>query len=159
MQAAQNPLSQLADISTGQSVSLWPLAWGWWLLIAIAVSVFIISAWQLQRYVARRRVKRLALKAISKLVPEIQSTAKELHGILRWACIQYFPEHNVASLYGEKWAQFLSSQVATQAVVSDIVTLEKDLYRTSGDAASRKNIKAVEAWIKAALPPKGERHV
>ena len=41
---APNPLDQLADIHLPDPVSWWPLAPGWWMLLGLAVSIFIAVA-------------------------------------------------------------------------------------------------------------------
>ncbi|MBU2099372.1 MAG: DUF4381 domain-containing protein, partial [Gammaproteobacteria bacterium] len=50
-------LSELADIRVPGDVSWWPLAPGWWVLLAVLVALAIYGGWRLQkRLVLQRRL-------------------------------------------------------------------------------------------------------
>ena len=38
-----DPLAQLNDIQTPSDVDWWPLAWGWWAVIALALLIIVLT--------------------------------------------------------------------------------------------------------------------
>jgi hypothetical protein len=68
MQTNQDALlSQLKDIHLPDSVSFWPIAWGWWVLfLLLALLIFGSSVW-IFRYKKRNRYRKQALAAFDQL--------------------------------------------------------------------------------------------
>jgi len=46
-------LQSLADISLGQTPSIWPLAWGWWILILLVIFAIVGIYWIVARYISK----------------------------------------------------------------------------------------------------------
>lgn len=111
-----DPLQKLRDLQLGEPIGAWPLAYGWYLLaifILIIVTIVIMTIYK--RYQINKP-KRLALKQLCliekvyQLKPEPHKTAYQLTVLLKRLCFAYYPREKVASLYGEKWYQFLGQQ-------------------------------------------------
>lgn len=104
-----NPLDQLADITTPEAVSMWPLAWGYWLAIAILVAVLVWGVSSLRRYRLRRKVKLAALKALGDISDNSNyaEIAHKVQVIIKNICAHYLPESNSKMLYGDSWHTFL----------------------------------------------------
>lgn len=64
-----NPLQNLADINPPESVSAWPLAWGYWVVIVIAIALLISAIVLLRRYWRHQQKARHCIKAIKALAP------------------------------------------------------------------------------------------
>lgn len=102
-----NNLPELRDIHLpAESVSFWPLAWGWWLLAALAAAavaaVLLYGLW-------RRKSKKLyALKLLSALDGRAPAAAVKLSEILRRICVYKYPR--ASSLSGRQWIDFLNSR-------------------------------------------------
>lgn len=112
MQAEQLPLR---DIHLPEPISfLWPLAPGWWLLLACLVVLILVSIWIL-RVRRRNAPKRFALRNLKKLEKAYSDNPKrlvqELSTLLRRFYITKYPRHEVASLTGETWLKFLDNQL------------------------------------------------
>jgi hypothetical protein len=128
-------LENLADISVGQTPSMWPLAWGWWVLIALITVLLAIIIWQAIEFVRKRKVKRRALKAIANI-----------------------EEHDISGIQGHVWQTFLHERMspslkANSDVVAQLNALETSLYTKSPSISTNEAKEAVSLCIKHSLPP------
>lgn len=103
----ENNLPELRDIHLpAESISIWPLAWGWWFMVTvITVAVVCVLLYRLWR---RKSKKLYALNLLSKLDGKTPVSAIELSEILRRICIYKYPQ--ASSLLGEKWIAFLNTR-------------------------------------------------
>jgi hypothetical protein len=118
-----NPdLSQLRDIHLPAQVSWWPLAPGWWLLLAaVGLAVAGLLWWWRRRH--NNRWRRQALQEIGRLraSPRAQDSVIALSVLLRRVAISQFPRHQVAALNGDAWLAFLDRTLgAGQEFMSDV---------------------------------------
>ncbi len=101
-------LSQLRDVHLPQDVSWWPLAIGWWVLIALlllGISFFIIHRYNLKK---KFHFSRLALNEISELEKAKESDwLIQLETLLKRAALCHFPKQQVAALTEQDWTKFL----------------------------------------------------
>ncbi|MFQ3251363.1 MAG: hypothetical protein ACI9O6_003210 [Glaciecola sp.] len=151
-------LENLADISVGQTPSMWPLAWGWWVLIALITVLLAIIIWQAIEFVRKRKVKRRALKAIANIEEHDVKSLQKLHAILRSAIIHYFPSENISGIQGHVWQTFLHERMspslkANSDVVAQLNALETSLYTKSPSISTNEAKEAVSLCIKHSLPP------
>lgn len=109
-----NPdLSQLHDIHLPASVSWWPLALGWWLLLALLVVMLLVGFGFYRRY-QRQRWRREALALLRQLQQQSltpKALVVEYSQLLRRVAISRFPRTEVAALTGEQWLVFLDQQM------------------------------------------------
>ena len=93
-----NPASQLSlnDILLPEAIGIWPLAPGWWLLIALAVItpiiIYVLVRWR-QRVKQQRQPLRQALAAIEALAEQNMSPAlcAALNEVLKTYCLKRQP--------------------------------------------------------------------
>ena len=119
MQPNPSPLDQLADIHLPASVSWWPLAPGWWALLALLVIALIaIFTW---RYRAQQnRYRKLAQQELDRIYNEYQHTrdaATFLHEtsvLLRRTALTAYPQIFNASIKGQAWLNWLDSVCPTK---------------------------------------------
>jgi len=102
----------LRDIHLPDPVSWWPLAPGWWGLLALIL--LLGGLLFLGRYLYRRKARlRAARKALALLQTQHQAhqddhrLAIELSVLLRRISLSHYPRVNVASLTGNTWLCFL----------------------------------------------------
>lgn len=114
MQPNPSPLDQLADIHLPTSVSWWPLAPGWWALLALLVIAFIaIFVWRYR--MQQNRYRKLARHELDRIYNEYQNTrdaAKFLHEtsvLLRRTALTAYPQTFNASIKGHAWLAWLDS--------------------------------------------------
>nr|WP_297349383.1 DUF4381 domain-containing protein [uncultured Glaciecola sp.] len=151
-------LANLADISVGQTPSIWPLAWGWWVLILLVVVIIFGTFWIATRYFNKHKLKRSALKAIENISHSESQALSKLHAILRSAVMHYFPFENLNSLRGLAWQERLqvsakqNKQVDEQCLLQ-LTQLEASLYTKKPSISVDDAKNAVYLWIKHCLPP------
>ncbi|MEN8219941.1 MAG: DUF4381 domain-containing protein [Pseudomonadota bacterium] len=107
----------LRDIHLPEPISLlWPLAPGWWLLLALLLFLILVSIWLL-RLRKRNAAKRIALRKLKKLekADEPKKLVQEISTLLRRFYITKYPRKEVASLTGQAWLAFLDNQLGKQS--------------------------------------------
>lgn len=98
-------LPEIRDIHIPEGVSYFPLAYGWWIILAIILGSILLA-----RFIALgiRTSKRLyALKQLKEIdTGKPVSAAIKFSDLLRRVCHYKFKEASV--LYGEDWINFLN---------------------------------------------------
>ncbi|WP_181898410.1 DUF4381 domain-containing protein [Alteromonas aestuariivivens] len=151
-----NPLDQLRDVHLPGQVDWWPLAWGWWLL---AVVVLLVTVYAIVTWTKRRKFRRALNEAIGH-VQQIDGNqpdwAGQLNGILKRISKRYFPNQQTASLYGERWLEFLLRQLPARhrkaSVQQGLETLQNALYRSGRVNPNQFGVcqQACISWLKSA---------
>jgi hypothetical protein len=103
----------LRDLHLPEMIGWWPLAPGWWAIVALLFCAAVYGIRQLflrWRYNAPRR---LALRELNRVRSEYDrgvdsvTLGKELSELLRRAMLAYAPRKQVAGLTGERWLAWL----------------------------------------------------
>ena len=103
----------LRDLHLPAEVGWWPLAPGWWFLLAMAAAGV---CWLLYRAFLNwrsNRARRAALRQLDVIARDfaqdnnLTALAKQLSELLRRAVLAYAPRTEVAGLTGESWLQWL----------------------------------------------------
>ena len=114
MNPAASPPLPLRDIHLPDPVSWWPLAPGWWMLLAMIIVLGAALWFGFQRW-QKKRQRRDSLKALDELRAQYEQhrdnakLLRELSVLMRRACITFYPRHTTASLTGDAWLQFLDT--------------------------------------------------
>ncbi|MFT5063397.1 MAG: hypothetical protein ACI91G_000764 [Gammaproteobacteria bacterium] len=112
----EQALAGLRDIHSPPPPGVWPLALGWWLLIALAILLPIIIVFVVKKIKTRRvrlRVRKLALAEFENLntlwseQAEPKIALPQLALLLRRAAIAKFGQQHVSPLSGKAWKDFL----------------------------------------------------
>lgn len=107
-------LNQLRDIHLPQPVGWWPLAPGWYFLIAIGLLFLGLLLFLGYRRYQHTQAKREALRLLAVLQKEYhcahnsQITSMKISELLRRVALVYYPRHQVAGLQGQRWIDFLN---------------------------------------------------
>lgn len=107
-------LEQLHDIEGLDSISSWPLAMGWWVLIAIGMFMISAASWfVIRRLMFKRSWKNDAFQKLASLEKNlVDATAREtviaLSEYLRRIVLQRFSRNECAGLVGKTWLQWLT---------------------------------------------------
>ncbi|MEM9172203.1 MAG: DUF4381 domain-containing protein [Pseudomonadota bacterium] len=105
----------LKDIHLPAPVGWWPLAPGWWLLLAIGVAVIVVSVWLGYR---RGRLLRLARRLLADVRRQWQRGRDDqqmlagLSQTLRRAAIATERRAQVAALTASPWRDYLNDGLA-----------------------------------------------
>ena len=156
-----NPMEQLKDIHLPAEVGLWPLAYGWWLLIAFAlVSVGLAIRWWLKkrRY---QKAKRDALEQLNLIDTSAQDWPVQTNNLIKRLVLSYLPSDRYANLHGKDWTAALMNLYfgkERSEVEQALSNLQNSLYRAEPSHADSTNIvNSVRTWIDAAMPPKPQQ--
>lgn len=164
-------LGHMRDIRGLDAVSWWPLATGWWLLVALtlvlaAALYFGRIPWMQWRRRGREQWRREALKLLDELERQIdahQSTkesATRLSELMRRIALARCSRDSCAGLEGEKWLAFLTDNdperfdwpgyraLLLQAPYAPPATLEGD--KTASDLKTL--VGAARAWTRQTSP-------
>src|SRR5690606_11751836 len=113
-----DPLSQLADIHLPDPIGWWPLAPGWWVVIAGVVVVAFFIGRRLAASMLQQRIRRHALGELDKALAAYRSAraiegadqegeklnyVSEINSVLRRVALKHYPRENAASLSGSRW--------------------------------------------------------
>lgn len=118
MQQDASPLDQLADIHLPDGVSWWPLAPGWWILLALfvlAIIVFFIIRQRKQQN-HYRIIAQQELDSIYARYNESQDAAAYLQALsvlLRRTALTAYPKSFNASIKGAEWLNWLDAVCPT----------------------------------------------
>ena len=104
-----NPLDQLRDIHLPNAIDWWPLAYGWWLLIALACLSLCAAVVFYLRYRRANRYRQAAITEINTLFQQETDPATLLaqtSALLKRAAMQKFGRQ-CNQLHGQQWLDFL----------------------------------------------------
>ena len=107
-------LDKLHDLVEPAAVAWWPLAPGWWIVIALLLvwlGAAFVTAWIRWRKTAYRRAGLRLLDKIEKASANASADSVRLLGslssLLKRVALAAFPRERVASLSGDEWIAFL----------------------------------------------------
>lgn len=153
-----DPLAQLKDITTPEQISQFPIALGWWLLLALMLISLIIFSLKLKQYKKVRKNQRKAITQITKNTDKLETMR-----ILKWAAIAYFPRHEVASLSGKAFSIYLTEKLPMSdkdKFIDQTKAHWQSLYqKTSNEKISEEFNQAAILWLSKALPPRKIKEV
>lgn len=106
-----NNTIEIRDIHIPQGVSVFPLAYGWWVLLV----VFILSLMGVRLIVLaiKKSKKHYALKTLEKIqTSSVINSAIEMSELLRRICNVKYRE--ASALYGKEWGDFLLNKTTSK---------------------------------------------
>ncbi len=114
MQPTSSPLDQLADIHLPDGVSWWPLAPGWWILLALLVIASIgFFIWRQRKQQNHYRI--VAQHQLAGIYADYQQTQnagaylQALSLLLRRTALTAYPHSFNASIKGNEWLSWLDT--------------------------------------------------
>ncbi len=144
-----NPLSQLKDIYLPQEVSIWPLAWPWWLMLMSILTLCFVFYF-LRKKNKWKKTTLIQLKAIDE--QENLKCIQACNRLLKQVALQRFgPE--CAPLNGLAWLEFLDSKVKQPIFLPHLIEFahgpDQSESALSKQTINAQNIKqATENWVR-----------
>jgi len=155
MQTANNPaLAAMKDIQPPEPIGTWPLAYGYWLLLAVTLVAIVACAFWLIKRHRRCAAKREAIAQLDKLDTSHRQLAIEINALLKRSAMSYTPRENIASIDGDSWYAWLRQQ---DNKMDDALPklLAKRYQAQALTTAEAKQLKiAAKQWLNNALPLK-----
>lgn len=150
-----NPLDQLRDIHLPDPVGIWPLAPGWWILIALALLIItIVSVIVYRRYQsnAYRRDAAVVLAEINQLRLNGQHSLylQQLNQLLKQTALAISDRKEISSLSGMDWLRFLDNSANCSEFTNGVGRiLEDGQYRPTVQAEDLSTLQQLaERWIR-----------
>ena len=145
-----DPLAELRDIHLPEAVSLWPLAPGWWLLLALIAAVLglSIAVW-LRRYRANL-YRRQALLQLQTMQTSGSPEASALLALLKRTADTAYPQRGFSSLSLAQFLEFLEQSGPNAKFSQSLASLETGLYSSDERMSSADTQLLVEntrIWI------------
>ncbi|MCG3721055.1 DUF4381 domain-containing protein [Vibrio cincinnatiensis] len=132
--------------------SWWPLAWGWWISLAVVLLltllILCLAIWKRKRLAPKKTALRLLTQSNGYQTP---SAAMEL---LRQVALCYYPRDYIAPLTGHEWYAFLDNQLGQSRFVPNVTLWQQALYQKTPITHPEQLISDCQLWINEALPPK-----
>lgn len=132
-------------------VAWWPLAPGWWLLLALALALVLALPWLIMRWrraASRRRKTGQALSDIPADLPD-QQWLSEINSLLKRLLIR---RGDIAPtrLYGQQWLEYLCGTYP-RPQRSHLRPLAADLYRQAPDLSPEQRsalLRELRRWLR-----------
>lgn len=112
-----HPIIKLADVQLPSIPSLWPLGWGWWLLIAVLVALLLRLFWNRIQKKRHSQAKQQALSELTLLQqkPTIsQHDLQQAMTLTKRVAMSYYGRESCASLSGYSWYLWLDQHVSCE---------------------------------------------
>lgn len=143
----EEALNRLRDIKLPHEIGLWPLAYGWYILLVLSLIVLTsLLIWRYRVYL-RNRPKKVALLELEKIrlaylnEKNTPKTATELTSLLKRFCFTYCKRKTIAPLHGKELEAFLGNTEWSQL----LTTLS---YKKTSDIDLNPYFRAIAKWIK-----------
>jgi hypothetical protein len=140
----------IRDLHLPEAIGWWPLAPGWWVLIALAAALLFVLLRRLGRAHARGAARRHALRQLEMYSKEY---LKHLDGVLfgtqlselvRRTMLAYAPRSEVAGLTGEDWLAWLDKDLdRSHFAAGDGRLLIEWPYREPGSRMDKSDVGAL----------------
>ena len=150
----------LSPVITPDAPTWWPLAWGWWAVIVIAITLIALVFFIVKRRKNNQLPKQEALSYFSNRQSSNRLSPSEAQRILRQAALSYFPREKVAGLSGDDWLAFLDAQLAKPLFSVKQSQWQQALYQDASlmtdeqKKVQQQLVNDCEPWLRKALPPK-----
>ncbi|ANO52349.1 DUF4381 domain-containing protein [Woeseia oceani] len=148
----------LRDLHLPEPIGWWPLAPGWWFLIALAATGILWLLWRAWRQWQRAAVRRIALRELNRLEGNYQQDgnavllARQLSALTRRTMLAYAPRLDIAGLTGEAWLAFLDRGLPSPVFVAGPGrNLESLPYRAERADTAQVDVPALIAAVKQRL--------
>ncbi len=148
----------LRDLHLPEAISWWPLAPGWWVVIATLAVVLVYLCRLTLRTRARGAARRHALRQLNELTAAFEqhrnavAFSSGLSELLRRTMLAYAPRHEVAGLTGDAWLEWLDRDLDQPRFQGDTGRKLLELpYRKPVDDVSAMELVDVVAAVRQRL--------
>jgi len=154
-------LQNLNDIVAPAAVPWWPLAPGWYVLMAITFMVILWFAMAAWRRWQQNRYRRQALEEFSAICKGPEGALHSLPELLKRTALSAWPRDEVAALSGERWHRFLDESAGVEQFCGGAGELLDQLAYGDGrqpgfsEEEQRCLVEATENWLRSHRHPAG----
>lgn len=145
----------LRDLHLPEPIGWWPLAPGWWVIIALAVVAAAYVLRLLLKKHSRSAARRHALKQLATLTRDFEqhgdvvAFSRAMSELLRRTMLAYAPRSDVAGLTGDEWLAWLDRDLDRPRFQGDVGRKLLELpYRRPDDQLTALDIADVVAAVR-----------
>lgn len=154
-----NLLEKLKDIYLPDRISqLWPLAYGWWIVLGIIVLIVVLVMIFLRLKKKKRQYKNSIINEFRQEVEGVYNddpthVLETISVYLKRVAVQKFPDEDITTLYGEKWLEYLDSKIDDESFETTKARLLENTYKPIElDRPTFDEIMAVaEKWLRSVI--------
>jgi len=154
-------LQKLHDIVTPGPLPWWPLAPGWYVLIAVVAIALLALLWRGWRHWLHNRYRGEALRELARIGQSgLGGGLHKAPVLLKRAALSAWPRETVAGLVGEDWHRFLDESAQTDRFQSGAgALLDRLAYESGVDPALTEQetaavLDAARMWLKRHRVPR-----
>ncbi|MCB1690628.1 MAG: DUF4381 domain-containing protein [Halioglobus sp.] len=117
----QDPLANLHPLREPELIGWWPLAPGWWLLLALAILIVAVAIYLARKHYSKNAYRRRALRQLQALLSQYEADGNtgdylgNVNALLKSVALRAYPGDSVASQHGESWRLFLNRSLPPEA--------------------------------------------
>lgn len=153
---ASAPTLQLPhDIILPEAIAAWPLAYGWWLLIAFTLFILIGVIWFIWQRHRQQAPLRTALQQL-RLITQQSDDRRFLSDCAHWLkrqAIYFYGREQAAALNGDAWLKFLDDTGNTQIFSHGAGRALLSLYQPHLSLQRDELNSALETWLRQQFNP------
>lgn len=148
-----DPLAQLNPLREPAAIGWWPLAPGWWLLIALVLIVAGVLAWLLIARYRRNAYRRQAIIELQVIRNRWENGGDDslcltqTNALLKAVALRAFPRRDIASISGEQWRDFLNSCCLTDGQF-EIDALQAQYQPSAGAVDVGAHLNRSDRWFR-----------
>lgn len=148
----------LRDLHLPEAIGWWPLAPGWWVVLALLLAAAVWATRQYLRGRARGAARRHALRRLRELTAEYErhqdtvAFTSSLSALLRRTMLAYAPRPEIAGLTGDAWLAWLDKDLDEPRFQGETGRKLLELpYRAPSDEVSAMDVVDVVAAVRQRL--------
>jgi hypothetical protein len=144
--------AQMADIIEPSSIGLWPLAWGWWALMAGIIIVLAAGIYWLRLRKQANAYRHHALAQLKRIrnFDNRHQQAKALMVLTKRVALTACPSEReqINRLSGDAWLLWLNNHTKKPLFNDDVAEQwQANLYRPNNDSADDALTERCKRWI------------
>ena len=148
-----NPLDNLNDITEPAGVAIWPLAWGWWLLVAVGLICIILLVMAIYRYLKAYAPRKMTLRMLNAQLADGSLTLSSANTLLKRVCMTYSGRQNIAALHGKDWVNTLKNAMKSpnkRVQLSErLAIFEQSQYQAEIHSSQQEIFNITRDWLRA----------
>lgn len=151
--SAAADLSQLKDIHLPDAITDWPIAFGWWTLLVVALLSMATAIYFWRHFRAKHANKKAALHLLASKYEQFKANAdsqvflQHSNQILKRYCLKQYPA--AVSLSGLAWTDFLIRH-SEKAFFNEAIAhaMSEGLYQEHCQYNADELYHACSSWLK-----------
>lgn len=145
---------QLRDVHLPDTISWWPLAWGWWTLLALIILISGVTIYFIIRKRAEGRYRNLAISELNQILKswrEEQQNQIYLHranDVLKRTVLQSQQMPSMTTLSGQAWVDQLNLWAKKPLSTQSQTALAFDCYKEKPESDIETLHVELISWLK-----------